>query len=185
MAAPNTNPQEFDLVLTGFRPNQNVNLSGPAKFTLITDGQGSKTNEDVPKGTYTATAKTQGRNQGKLVVPCSKPSRTTTTAARITDVDVSAPTSNPEVDCTVAQNVSFTGKIMGTGTGDVDLSWSGSSGKTSSPTVKFTGPDTAAPSFVVKSSPRAAGATNPVSVSAQLTAGKASDVANFTLKCKA
>ncbi|MFB0632226.1 hypothetical protein [Streptomyces sp. AB3(2024)] len=185
VAAPNTNPQEFDLVLTGFRPNQNVNLSGPAKFTLITDGQGSKTNEDVPKGTYTATAKTQGRNQGKLVVPCSKPARTTTTAVHVTDVNVSAPATSPEVDCSVAQSITFTGQITGTGTGDVELSWTGSNGKTSSPTAKFTAPDTAAAPFTVKSTPRAAPSTNQPSVFAQLTAGKASDSATFKLKCRA
>ncbi|MET8754984.1 hypothetical protein ABZW32_33550 [Streptomyces sp. NPDC004667] len=182
VAAPNTNPQEFDLTLTGFRANQSVRVTGPEKFTLTTDGQGAATNEDVKKGTYNATV--QGNNQGKKTITCTKPARTTTTAVHITDVDVSAPATSPEVDCSVAQNVTFTGKISGTGTGDVEVSWTGSN-KSSSPTVKFTAPDTAAAPFTVKSTARSAPSTTPPQVFAQLTAGKASDSASFKLKCKA
>lgn len=183
-AAPNTNPQEFDLVLTGFRPNQTVKVTGPESFTRTTNQQGSFTEEDVKKGSYTA--KTQG-NQNRMTVGCTKPARTTTTttAVRVTDVDITgATTATPEVDCSVAQSVTFTGKVTGTGTGDVDVQWQGSN-KSSNPTLKFTAPETPAPSFVSKSSPRAA-ATDPVpKVGAQLSAGKASDLFVFTLKCKA
>ncbi|MGO4462663.1 hypothetical protein AB4039_36050 [Streptomyces sp. M-16] len=181
VAAPNTNPQEFDLTLTGFRANQSVRISGPEKFTLTTDGQGAATNEDVKKGTYNATV--QG-NQGKKTITCTKPARTATTAVRVSDVDITGASTTPaSVDCTVAQNVTFTGKVTGSGTGDVELQWSGSSGKSSNPTLKFTGPETAAPSFVVKSNPRTK-ATDPApTVSATLTAGKAQDFFRFTLKC--
>ncbi|ATZ28406.1 hypothetical protein ACFZBM_10420 [Streptomyces lavendulae] len=183
VAAPNTNPQEFDLTLTGFRANQSVRITGPEKFTLTTNGAGAATNEDVTKGTYNATV--QGNNQGKKTITCTKPARTTTTAVHVTDVDVSAPATSPEVDCSVAQSVTFTGKISGTGTGDVDLAWTGSNSKTSSPTVKFAAPNTAATPFTVKSTARSAPSTNPPQVFAQLNAGKASDSATFKLKCKA
>ncbi|MFE2148418.1 hypothetical protein ACFXJO_36215 [Streptomyces lavendulae] len=183
VAAPNTDPQEFDLTLTGFRANQSVRISGPEKFTLTTDGQGAATNEDVKKGTYNATV--QGNNQGKKTITCTKPARTASTTVRVTDVDVSGPATNPEVDCSVAQNITFTGKISGTGTGDLDLSWSGSNGRQSSPTVKFTAPSTAAAPFTVKSTPRAAAAANAPQVFARLSAGKAADEAVVSLKCKA
>ncbi|WP_371680174.1 hypothetical protein [Streptomyces sp. NBC_01276] len=182
VAAPNTNPQEFDLTLTGFRSNQSVRITGPEKFTLTTDGAGAATNEDVKKGTYNATV--QGNNQGKRTITCGKPARTTTTAVRVSDVDITGASTTPaSVDCTVAQNVTFTGKVAGSGTGDVDLQWTGSSGKNSNPTLKFTGPETAAPSFVVRSTPRTKAADPAPVVSATLLAGKAQDFFVFTLKC--
>lgn len=100
VAAPNTNPQEFDLTLTGFRANQNVEIKGPEQFTVTTDQQGNAKTEDVKKGNYTAKPKGQGQGQGNQnrSVSCSKPARgtTTTTAVRITDVDVAAPATNPK-----------------------------------------------------------------------------------------
>ncbi|MFD8985156.1 hypothetical protein [Streptomyces sp. NPDC059564] len=186
VAAPNTNPQEFDLTLTGFRANQNVGITGPEQFTVTTDQQGNAKTEDVKKGNYTAKPKGgQGQGNQNRSVGCTKPARgtTTTTTVRITDVDVAAPATNPEVDCSVPQSVTFTGKLTGTGTGEVEVFWQGNS-KASSPLVKFTAPDTSAGSFTSKSNTRSA-PTQPAPVAAaQLTVGKVSDSTFVTLKCK-
>ncbi|MFD9357265.1 hypothetical protein [Streptomyces sp. NPDC060031] len=184
VVAPGTNPVEFDLVLTGFKAGQQVKVRGPENFTRTANPQGSFTEEDVKKGSYTARA-TGGRNNP--AVGCSKPTRTPATAAAdISDVDVTGASTTPavDIDCSVAQNVTFQGKLTGTGTGNVKYKWSGA-GKTSTPTVKFTEPSTATASFTVRAAPRAAPANPAPSVSVSLSSGDATDSLNFTLKCKA
>ncbi|MER5812703.1 hypothetical protein ABT143_31720 [Streptomyces sp. NPDC002033] len=185
VAAPNTNPQEFDLTLTGFKPNQNVAVTGPEKFTVTTDGQGKSTTEDVKKGNYTAKARGgQGQDHGNQnrSVGCTKPARVPATTVKITDVDISGAATTPaEVNCAVPQNVVFTGKLTGTGTGDVEATWR-SGAKTSVPTVKFTAPDTAT-SFTAKFPGRPAPNAAMPQVAASLTVGNASDSFTFTLKC--
>ncbi|MFG2983081.1 hypothetical protein ACGFYQ_17825 [Streptomyces sp. NPDC048258] len=183
VVAPGTNPVEFDLVLTDFKAGQQVRVTGPENFTRTANQQGAVTEEDVKKGSYTARGTGGGNNPA---VGCSKPPRTpATTAADISDVEVTGASTTPavDVDCSVAQNVTFQGKITGTGTGNVKYKWSGV-GKTSTPTVKFTEPSTATASFTVRAAPRAAPGNPAPSVTVSLTAGDATDSLNFTLKCK-
>ncbi|MFD9335767.1 hypothetical protein ACFWBF_15350 [Streptomyces sp. NPDC060028] len=185
VAAPGTNPVEFDLVLTDFKAGQQIRVTGPENFIRTANQQGSFTEEDVKKGSYTA--KVTGGGHNNPAVGCGKPPRTPVTAAAdISDVEVTGASTTPavDVDCSVAQNVTFQGKITGTGTGNVKYKWSGA-GKTSTPTVKFTEPATATASFTVRAAPRAAPANPAPSVAVTLSAGDATDSLNFTLKCKA
>ncbi|MFI9064433.1 hypothetical protein ACIGQE_21605 [Streptomyces sp. NPDC053429] len=184
--AQGTNPVEFDLELSGFKPGQKVKVTGAEEFTRNVDQKGSFTEQDVKKGSYTA--KTFGKNNKQAIeIGCTKPARvpTTTTAVRISDADVTAAsTATPEVDCSVPQKVTFKGKLTGSGSGDVDYKWQGGS-KSSSPTVKFTAPETATADFNVTVPAHAAPTAPPPRVTATLTAGNASDALEFTLKCKA
>ncbi|MFD3330620.1 hypothetical protein [Streptomyces sp. NPDC058701] len=172
---------EFDLELSGFKPGQQVVVTGPEGFTRNVNAQGFLTEQDVKKGSYTA--KTFGRNSNQTI-GCTKPARTPITATpRISDADVTAAsTATPEVDCSVPQKVTFKGKLTGSGSGDVDYKWQGGA-KSSSPTLKFTAPETATADFNV-TSPTRAGAGPAPRVTAKLTAGNASDALTFTLKCK-
>ncbi|MCC0093707.1 hypothetical protein K7B10_02655 [Streptomyces flavotricini] len=182
--AEGTDPVEFDLSLAGFKPGSQVRVTGPENFTRTVNQQGSVTEQDVKKGTYTV--KTGGKNHSQTV-NCTKPARVPASAkARITDVDITgASTATPKVDCSQPQNVKFEGKLTGTGSGDVTYIWSGQ-GKRSAPSVKFTAPSTAAAPFTAKSTARAA-ATNPAPrVTATLTdsTGNVQDQLTFTLTCQ-
>ncbi|WP_405758889.1 hypothetical protein [Streptomyces sp. NBC_00073] len=118
--AAGTDPVEFDLVLTEFKPGAQVKVTGPEKFSRTVDNAGSFTEQDVKKGTYTVKVN-QGRNHNQLTVNCAKPARVPPTAkAHISDVDITgASTATPKVDCSQPQDVKFEGKLTGTGTGDV------------------------------------------------------------------
>lgn len=72
--AAGTDPVEFDLVLTGFKPGAQVKVTGPEKFSRTVDNAGSFTEQDVKKGTYTVKVN-QGRNHNQLTVNCAKPAR--------------------------------------------------------------------------------------------------------------
>ncbi|MER7465402.1 hypothetical protein [Streptomyces sp. NPDC097981] len=187
VVAPNTNPAEFDLVLDGFRGGALVKVTGPENFNRTVDQQGSFTEEDVKKGTYTVKVSQKKHNQ--LTVNCTKPPRVPATAkAHITDVDITgASTATAAVDCSKPQDVKFEGKLTGTGTGQVPVLWSSSQGKRSTPVVNFTAPTTAVPVFVTKSAARAK-ATDPAPrVTAFLedttTSSGANDSLTFTLTC--
>ncbi|MBW5485101.1 hypothetical protein [Streptomyces bambusae] len=186
VVATGTNPVEFDLQLTGFRAGQQVRVEGPETFTRTVSASGSVTEEDVKKGSYTVIVRGDRNNRG-MTVSCSKPPRTppppATGAARVSAVDITGASTSPaEVDCKVPQNVTFTGKITGTGTGEVSYTWT-SGGRQTTPSVNFTAPETATATFVVKSPTRAAPTDPAPKVEASLKAGSASDSAGFTLKC--
>lgn len=72
--AAGTDPVEFDLVLTEFKPGAQVKVTGPEKFSRTVDNAGSFTEQDVKKGTYTVKVN-QGRNHNQLTVNCAKPAR--------------------------------------------------------------------------------------------------------------
>jgi hypothetical protein len=183
VAAPGTNPQEFDLNLTGFGANQNVNITGPENFTVTTDGQGASTTEDVKKGNYTAKPR-GGQNNQNRSVGCTKPARTpsTTTTVKISDVEIQLAFTDPNViDCSKPHNVTFTGMLTGTGRGDTAVKWT-SGGRTTDSTVKFTEP-TSGTVFVARYAGRSAPSTSVPKVTASLVAGNASDDRTFSVQC--
>ncbi|MDX2391854.1 MULTISPECIES: hypothetical protein [unclassified Streptomyces] len=190
VAAPGTNPLEFDLVLTGFGPRQNVNISGPERFTRTVSQQGAFTEQDVAKGTYTASV---GQNRNRVSVACEKPARVpVTTPVDISDADVT-PANPGAVNCANPTPISFQGTLSGTGAGTVKYQWEerGGSGKISQPTVDFKAPSTKTVSFTVTAPPRAAANAPAPTVTVQLsvpkqageTGVKSGDV-KFTLTCQ-
>ncbi|MEW2418547.1 hypothetical protein AB0953_33370 [Streptomyces sp. NPDC046866] len=182
VVAPGTNPVEFDLTLAGFPSGQRVKVKGAENFQRTVDAQGAFTEQDVKKGTYTVFFG-GGRHQGQQQVACEKPARVAPVNVRISEVQITkVSTATPKVDCTVPQNVTFEGKLIGTGTGTVEYTWSGQ-GRQTQPDVKFTAPETATVNFVVKSPTRAAATDPPPRVSAVLKAGNATDPQDFTLSC--
>ncbi|MFD9268634.1 hypothetical protein ACFWB1_15975 [Streptomyces goshikiensis] len=196
-AAPATAPQaacalkvtpgtsDFELELTGFKPGQQVNVEGPEKFTRTIQANGSFTEPDVTKGSYTAKF---GKNKkNRQAIGCTKAPKIT--PVRITDAEITSPEASPaEVDCSITQSVTFVGRLTGTGTGDVDYKWV-SGGRSSTPSLKFTAPSTPTAGFPVKvpgrAAPPAGAASPPVHVTATLTAGGSQDTQEFTLKCRA
>ncbi|MFF8731720.1 hypothetical protein ACF073_35315 [Streptomyces sp. NPDC015171] len=173
---------EYDITLTGFRPNQNVRIRGPESFRTTVDQQGAFTEQDVKRGTYQVEFGGGRNNRNAQSVNCTKPARVTPIS--ISDVDITSASTTPaaDVDCTVAQSVTFKATLTGTGTGDAKIKWE-SDTKVSTPVVKFTAPTTET-TFVVKAAPRGAANEPPPKVTARVTAGDASDTTTFTLKCK-
>ncbi|MER5932930.1 hypothetical protein [Streptomyces sp. NPDC002054] len=180
--AAGTNPVEFDLVLAGFRAGQQVKINGPERLTRNVSGAGALTVEDVKKGNYTVWVG-QGRNARRT--DCTRDPRPPAPppAVKISGADITGASTTPaEVNCSQPQNVTFTGKLTGSNTGNVDYIWQ-SGAKRVAPELKFTAPETPVVSFVVRSPTRAAPADPVPKVSAQLVAMNASDEFTFTLKC--
>ncbi|AJF63687.1 hypothetical protein [Streptomyces vietnamensis] len=173
---------EYDIILTGFTPNQKVKIVGAENINTAVDQQGAFTEQDVKKGTYHVEFGGGKKNKNQQSVNCTKPARVT--PVHISDVDITSASTTPavDVDCSVAQSVTFKATLTGTGTGDTTVRWS-SSTKSSNPVVKFTAPTTET-TFVAKSAPRAAATAPAPKVFASVVAGDASDTMTFTLKCK-
>ncbi|MEU2234624.1 hypothetical protein [Streptomyces vietnamensis] len=172
---------EYDITLTGFTPNQKVKIRGPENINTSVDQQGSFTEQDVKKGTYHVEFGGDKNHKNRQSVNCTKPARVT--PVDISDVDITSASTTPavDVDCSVAQSVTFKATLTGTGTGNTKVTWF-SNTKSSTPTVKFTAPTTET-TFVTKSAPRTAGGPAPT-VSVRVAVGDASDSMQFTLKCK-
>lgn len=158
---PGTKPPEYNLLLTGFKPNQKVRIQGPAKFGGVTDSQGKFDEENVPRGNYTVLT---GSKRHPKRIGCAKPPKPPVQKVPdITDVDARAvfPTV-PTVDCSKPQEVRFKGVLTGTGTGSVKYEWDLPNGKVSKGAVDFTQPtkDTPEVSVIAPARPTP-GAPNP------------------------
>ncbi|MFJ3923654.1 hypothetical protein [Streptomyces sp. NPDC090022] len=171
---------EYDIILTGFRAGQNVQIRGAERINTKVDQAGSFTEQDVKKGSYSVRFGGQN-NRNQMSINCIKPARVT--PVHISEIDITTASTTPAtVDCSVAQKVTFKATLTGTGTGDVKLQW-GSDSKSTNPVLKFTAPSTESAAFVVQSTPRAA-ATDPApKVNVVVFAGGASDRRTFTLRC--
>lgn len=139
-------PGEFDLVLAGFKPRQEVRISGPEKFTRQVNKQGSFTEQDVKKGTYTATVQVKKK---KVSVPCTKPPRSPAVDITEASANLVSPGRSQSVDCRRRQRATFGGTLTGKGTGSVKYVWTSSDGKRAERTLNFTGPTATVEQFSV------------------------------------
>ncbi|MHA5054785.1 hypothetical protein [Streptomyces sp. SD15] len=186
--APGTKPVEFDLVLTGFKAGERVQIEGPKRFTGVINGQGKFDEENVPRGNYTVIT---GNKKTRNRIACEKPPRTPAAPALdVTDADAKAIAPTGPVDCAKPQDVKFQGTLTGTGTGTVKYVWNGPNGKQSAPSVEFTQPSTNTTVFTVTAPPRAAAADPPPKVTVRLSVPKqgpeqgiSSGDVTFTLQC--
>lgn len=181
-------PDEFDLVLAGFKPKQKVRITGPEKFTREVNKQGSFTEQDVKKGTYTAIA---GQKKNRVSVPCTKPPRSPAVDITGADARLVSPHRNQEVNCRRSRLATFEGTLIGKGTGSVKYAWTSSDGKRAEHTVNFTGPTATVERFTVTIPAREKRSDPRPSVTVQLRvpkqqgeAGVSSSNVRLVLKCK-
>ncbi|MFF5449211.1 hypothetical protein [Streptomyces sp. NPDC012888] len=176
--------------ITGFGANQRIRITriGGSSANARVNGQGALEVDNLDRGTYRV-----GPREGRGgTITCTK--APAPVAVNISDADVVATKPDtPTVKCNQVTPVTFEGTLTGTGTGDIRIVWvSPDTGKRSEPTMKFTGPSSKTPAFVVNAPSRANPAEPRPTVKAQLLVprqgsetGVASAVFTVTLHCEA
>ncbi|WP_328620467.1 hypothetical protein [Streptomyces sp. NBC_00354] len=188
-AAPGTDPVEFDLVLTGFKPGDPVKITGPKEYNGVTSPQGAFDEENVPRGNYTVTTGQGGAPQQKT--GCEKPPRPPVTPPTgITEATVELDSPAFGVNCNVPHEVRVDGTLEGGGSGRVKYVWTSGTGKRTEKTMRFPGFSTRVDEFSVTAPARTRPQDPAPTVTVQLTVPKqggqaaiSSEVLPVTLKC--
>ncbi|MGW7065225.1 hypothetical protein ACWGHM_43025 [Streptomyces sp. NPDC054904] len=178
-------------MITGFPSNQRITINrigGRTSDTRV-DAQGNLTAKNLRDGTYNVKPRNGGRGSN---VPCKDAPAPVSVNIAEADLVATKP-DTPTVRCNQATPVTFEGTLTGTGTGDIKVVWiSPDTGKRSEPTMKFTGPSTKTPPFIVNAPARANPAEPRPTVKAQLQVprqgseqGVSSAVFTVTLHCEA
>ncbi|MGW8776651.1 hypothetical protein ACWGNM_01090 [Streptomyces sp. NPDC055796] len=179
-----------NVVITGFPAKQKITINrvGSRSSNAQVDAQGSLTAKNLRDGTYNI--KSRNSNHGPNVACTDAPAPV---SVNISDADVAATKPDtPTVKCNQVTPVTFEGTLTGTGTGDIRIVWvSPDTKKQSEPTMKFTGPSSKTPAFVVNAPARSTPAEPRPSVQAQLKVprqgsetGVSSAVFTVTLNCE-
>ncbi|MDA5285932.1 hypothetical protein [Streptomyces sp. Isolate_45] len=179
------------MVISGFPSNQRITISrtGGKTSPAQVDAQGNLNAKNLRDGTYNVKPRNGGRGSNVTCKDAPAP-----VSVNIADADLVATKPNtPTVNCSQATPVTFEGTLSGTGTGDIKVVWvSSDTGKRSEPMMKFTGPSTKTPAFVVNAPARANPAEPRPTVKAQLLVprqgseqGVSSAVFTVTLHCEA